>query len=387
MENIPDLTIAQKWRLVLGKSQDDSNAPSEQLLDGNSDLAAMDNALEQLYDNEERKGGLGNSSPRVNRWLGDIRKYFPTPVVQVMQQDALDRLGLKQMLLEPELLANIEADINLVATLITLNKAIPQKTKETARLVVRKVVDDLVRKLQNPVREAVMGALSKSVRNYRPRLTEVDWHRTIQKNLRHYQAEYKTIIPQQVIGFGRKGQALREVVLCIDQSGSMASSVVYSSVFGAVLASLPALRTQMIVFDTEVADLTKDLNDPVDLLFGTQLGGGTDIDKALAYVEKIIGNPSQTILVVVSDLYEGGNAKSMLQRFNQLQQSGVQCIVLLALDDKGAPSYDHRHAELLTAMGIPVFACTPEYFASLMAAAIQKRDLRQWLQQNNIAPK
>jgi len=387
MENIPDLTIAQKWRLVLGKSQDDSNAPSEQLLNGNSDLAAMDNALEQLYDNEERKGGLGNSSPRVNRWLGDIRKYFPTPVVQVMQQDALDRLGLKQMLLEPELLANIEADINLVATLITLNKAIPQKTKETARLVVRKVVDDLVRKLQNPVREAVMGALSKSVRNYRPRLTEVDWHRTIQKNLRHYQAEYKTIIPQQVIGFGRKGQALREVVLCIDQSGSMASSVVYSSVFGAVLASLPALRTQMIVFDTEVADLTKDLNDPVDLLFGTQLGGGTDIDKALAYVEKIIGNPSQTILVVVSDLYEGGNAKSMLQRFNQLQQSGVQCIVLLALDDKGAPSYDHRHAELLTAMGIPVFACTPEYFASLMAAAIQKRDLRQWLQQNNIAPK
>jgi hypothetical protein len=387
MENIPDLTIAQKWRLVLGKSQDDSNAPSEQLLGGNSDLAAMDNALEQLYDNEERKGGLGNSSPRVNRWLGDIRKYFPTPVVQVMQQDALDRLGLKQMLLEPELLSNIEADINLVATLISLNKAIPQKTKETARLVVRKVVEDLVRKLQNPVREAVMGALSKAVRNYRPRLTEVDWHRTIQKNLRHYQAEYKTIIPQQVIGFGRKGQALREVVLCIDQSGSMASSVVYSSVFGAVLASLPALRTQMIVFDTEVADLTKDLNDPVDLLFGTQLGGGTDIDKALAYVEKIIGNPSQTILVVVSDLYEGGNAKSMLKRFNLLQQSGVQCIVLLALDDKGAPSYDHRHAELLTAMGIPVFACTPEYFASLMAAAIQKRDLRQWLQQNNIAAK
>lgn len=381
-----ELTTAQKWRLILGKAEQ-QKGDTEDLLHGNADLQAMDDALEQLYDGEERKGGLGSSSPRINRWLGDIRKYFPTPVVQVMQQDALDRLGLKQMLLEPELLASIEADINLVATLITLNKAIPQKTKETARMVVKKVVDDLVKKLQNPVREAVMGALSKSVRNYRPRLSEIDWHSTIRRNLRHYQPDYQTIIPQQVIGFGRKGQALREVILCIDQSGSMASSVVYSSVFGAVLASLPALRTQMIVFDTEVADLTKDLKDPVDLLFGTQLGGGTDIDKALAYVEKIIGNPSQTILVVVSDLYEGGNAASMLRRFAALQQSGAQCIVLLALDDKGAPSYDRRHAEQLAALDIPVFACTPDHFASLMAAAIQKRDLRQWLEQKQILTK
>lgn len=381
-----ELTTAQKWRLILGKAEQ-QKGDTEDLLHGNADLQAMDDALEQLYDGEERKGGLGSSSPRINRWLGDIRKYFPTPVVQVMQQDALDRLGLKQMLLEPELLASIEADINLVATLITLNKAIPQKTKETARMVVKKVVDDLVKKLQNPVREAVMGALSKSVRNYRPRLSEIDWHSTIRRNLRHYQPDYKTIIPQQVIGFGRKGQALREVILCIDQSGSMASSVVYSSVFGAVLASLPALRTQMVVFDTEVADLTKDLKDPVDLLFGTQLGGGTDIDKALAYVEKIIGNPSQTILVVVSDLYEGGNAASMMRRFAALQQSGVQCIVLLALDDKGAPAYDRRHAEQLAALDIPVFACTPDHFASLMAAAIQKRDLRQWLEQKQILTK
>jgi Mg-chelatase subunit ChlD len=381
-----ELTTAQKWRLILGKAEQ-QKGDTEDLLHGYADLQAMDEALEQLYDGEERKGGLGSSSPRINRWLGDIRKYFPTPVVQVMQQDALDRLGLKQMLLEPELLASIEADINLVATLITLNKAIPQKTKETARMVVKKVVDDLVKKLQNPVREAVMGALSKSVRNYRPRLSEIDWHSTIRRNLRHYQPDYQTIIPQQVIGFGRKGQALREVILCIDQSGSMASSVVYSSVFGAVLASLPALRTQMLVFDTEVADLTKDLKDPVDLLFGTQLGGGTDIDKALAYVEKIIGNPSQTILVVVSDLYEGGNAASMLRRFAALQQSGVQCIVLLALDDKGAPSYDRRHAEQLATLDIPVFACTPDHFASLMAAAIQKRDLRQWLEQQQILSK
>jgi Mg-chelatase subunit ChlD len=382
-----ELTTAQKWRLILGKGEQQPKGDTEDLLKGNADLQAMDEALEQLYDGEERKGGLGSSSPRINRWLGDIRKYFPTPVVQVMQQDALERLGLKQMLLEPELLASIEADINLVATLITLNKAIPQKTKETARMVVKKVVDDLIKKLQNPVREAVMGALSKSVRNYRPRLSEIDWHSTIRRNLRHYQPDYQTIIPQQVVGFGRKGQALREVILCIDQSGSMASSVVYSSVFGAVLASLPALRTQMVVFDTEVADLTKDLKDPVDLLFGTQLGGGTDIDKALAYVEKIIGNPSQTILVVVSDLYEGGNAASMLRRFAALQQAGVQCIVLLALDDKGAPSYDRRHAEQLSALGMPVFACTPDHFASLMAAAIQKRDLRQWLEQKQILSK
>src|SRR5690606_8343236 len=172
-------------------------------------------------------------------------------------------------------------DVHLVATILTLKHAIPNQTKATARLVVQKVVTELIRRLQNPTRQAINGALNRAVRNRRPRHREIDWDRTIRANLRHYQADYKTIIPETLIGYGRKRSALRDVILCLDQSGSMATSVVYGSIFGAVLASLPALRTSLVVFDTAVVDLTANLQDPVDLLFGVQLGGGTDIQKAL----------------------------------------------------------------------------------------------------------
>jgi Mg-chelatase subunit ChlD len=378
LENLSQL---EKWRLVLGKSADtDDSVP----LGGTA--VGVDETLESLYD-AEPKGGLGSSSPKVNRWLGDIRKYFPTSVVQVMQKDAFERLDLERMLLEPEMLEAVEPDIHLVSTLLSLNKVIPEKTKQTARTVVRKVVEDLKKKLQNPMREAVYGALSRALRNRRPKFREIDWARTIRINLKHYQPEYKTIIPQNLIGFGRKGQALKEIILCVDQSGSMGSSVVYSSVFGAVLASLPAIRTKMVVFDTAVVDLTEDLKDPVDLLFGTQLGGGTDINKALAYVEGMVRVPSDTILVLITDLYEGGNANAMLKRVAQLQRSGVQIITLLALNDEGAPIYDKNLANKFAAMGIPAFACSPELFPDLMASAIKKEDIGAWLSRHSVAQK
>lgn len=371
----------EKWRLVLGKSAD-----AEDSVPLSGTALGIDETLESLYD-AEPKGGLGSSSPKVNRWLGDIRKYFPSSVVQVMQKDAFERLDLERMLLEPEMLEAVEPDVQLVSTLLSLNKVIPEKTKQTARTVVRKVVEELKKKLQNPMREAVYGALSRALRNRRPKFREIDWARTIRMNLKHYQPEYKTIIPQNLIGFGRKGQALKEIILCVDQSGSMGSSVVYSSVFGAVLASLPAIRTKMVVFDTAVVDLTEDLKDPVDLLFGTQLGGGTDINKALAYVEGLVRVPSDTILVLISDLYEGGNAKSMLKRVSQLQRSGVQIISLLALNDEGAPMYDKNIANKFAGMGIPAFACSPQLFPDLMASAIKREDIGAWLSRHSVAQK
>lgn len=215
----------------------------------------IDRALQALYDGK-RRGGLGASAPSIARWLGDIRTYFPTSVVRVLQQDALDRLGLQQMLLEPELLATVEADVHLVATLVSLGRVIPAKTKDTARQVVRKVVEDVERKLANPLRQAVTGSLHRATRNRRPRHAEIDWHRTIKANLKHYQREYRTVIPDTRIGYGRRTTALRDIILCVDQSGSMASSVVYSSIMAAVLASIRAVRTSLVVFDTAVVDLT-----------------------------------------------------------------------------------------------------------------------------------
>jgi Mg-chelatase subunit ChlD len=370
--------LLRRWRLVLGEPAQETGGV---VLSG-EDLG-MDRVLDALYDSE-RKGGLGGSSPNVARWLGDIRTYFSASIVRVLQQDALDRLGLRQMLLEPELLESVEADVHLVASLLSLSSVIPAKTKETARRVVRKVVDDLEARLRNPLLQAVRGSLHRSTRNRRPRPREIDWPRTIRANLSTYLPEKKTIIPERLIGFGHRRSALRDVILCVDQSGSMAASVVYSGIFGAVLATLRSLRTRMVVFDTAVVDLTDDLQDPVDLLFGTQLGGGTDIARALAYCQQIVERPGQTILVLITDLYEGGDAAAMIRRAAALVASGVQLICLLALSDQGAPAYHAGLAAALANLGVPSFACTPDLFPGLMAAAIQRQDVAMWAARNGV---
>ncbi|HEU5378459.1 MAG TPA: VWA domain-containing protein [Ktedonobacteraceae bacterium] len=377
----------RRWRLVLGKDAAEGMGGGE---GSGEDFGAllgddrgMDNVLEALY-NSERSAGLGSSSPNVARWLGDIRTYFPTPTVQLMQKDALERLNLTQMLMEPEMLETIEADVHLVANLLSLSRVIPEKTKDTARQVVRKVVEELERKLANSMLQAVRGSLNRAVRNYRPRPNEIDWDRTIRANLKNYLPEKRTIIAEKLVGHGHKRSSLRDIVLCVDQSGSMGSSVVYSGIFGAVLASIKAVSTRMVVFDTSVVELTEELQDPVDLLFGVRLGGGTDINRALGYCQQIISRPSSTILVLITDLYEGGNQQQMLRRAAELVASGVQVVCLLALNDSGAPIYDQRNAQFLASLGVPSFACTPELFPDLMAAAIQKQDLASWAARNDI---
>ena len=377
----------RRWRLMLGARDCDGTGCS---LSGTD--ASMDACLNALYDaelEEERKGksrqaGLGASAPNVARWLGDIRSYFPVSVVKVMQKDALERLNIQRMLFEPELLETVEADVHLVATLMSLTSAMPNKTKETARIVVRKVVEDLMKKLANQTRQAVMGSLNKAQKNKRPRHNEIDWNRTIRANLKHYQADFKTIIPEQRIGYGRKRSSLRDIVLCVDQSGSMATSVVYASVFAAVLASIPAVRTSLVVFDTAVVDLTDKLQDPVEVLFGTQLGGGTDIHRALTYCQSLIRRPSDTIFVLISDLYEGGNNNEMLKCMAQIALSGATTVALLALNDDGAPTYDHSNAAAFASLGVPSFACTPDLFPDLMATALARKDIQQWASANDI---
>lgn len=371
----------RKWRLILGGQPNDGTGAQLSEMD-----VQMDKTLEALYDND-RQGGLGPSSPNVSRWLGDIRTFFPASVVQVMQQDALKRLNLTQMLFEKEMLEKVEADVHLVATLMTLSRVIPDKTKDTARQVVKKVVNELMHKLTQPMQQAVTGSLNRSVRNRNPRHNEINWDLTIRNNLKHYQPEYKTIIPETRIGYGRKRSALKDVVLCLDQSGSMGTSVVYSGIFGAVMASIPAIKTKMVVFDTAVADLTDELTDPVELLFGVQLGGGTDINLALTYCQQIVTRPNDTVLVLITDLYEGGSNDGMRKRATELVAAGVQLVVLLALNDQGAPAYDHHNAQFLSNLGVPVFACSPDKFPDLMAAALSKQDINMWAAKEDLVLK
>ena len=366
----------KRWRLILGGNEADGTG-----ITLTQEEQRIDQSLEAVYDSD-RRGGLGSSAPKVSRWLGDIREFFPQTVVQVIQRDAIKRLNITSLLTEKEMLETVVPDVHLVATLMSLSRVIPEKNKDMARQGVRKVVDELLRKLSAPTQQAVTGALNRSARRRNPRYNEIDWKTTITKNLKNYQPEYKTIIPEMRIGYGRKRKAMKDIILCLDQSGSMGTSVIYSGIFGSVLASIPAVSTRMVVFDTTVVDLTDDLQDPVDLLFGVQLGGGTDIARALTYCQGVITRPQDTVLVLVTDLYEGGDAREMRKKFVSLVNSGVQLIVLPALNDDGAPSYDKNHAEFLANIGVPTFACTPDKFPDLMAVALSKQDLGMWISQN-----
>ncbi|MFD5105670.1 VWA domain-containing protein [Streptomyces cinereoruber] len=380
----------RRWRLVLGGGDADGTG---RVLTGTD--AAVDGALAALYDRHpddhghdyerdrtstgtgrSRTAGLGASVPSVVRWLGDIRAYFPAPVVQVMQRDAIDRLGLATLLLEPEMLAAVEPDVHLVGTLLSLRDAMPETTRETARAVVRKVADDLERRLAARTRATLTGALDRSARTSRPRHRDIDWDRTIRANLKNHLPEHRTVVPERLVGHARAARGVRkEVVLCVDQSGSMAASVVHAAVFAAVLASLRTIATRLVVFDTAVADLTDRLDDPVDVLFGTRLGGGTDIDRALAHCQAGITRPADTVVVLISDLYEGGARDGLTKRVAAMKASGTQVVVLLALSDEGTPAYDRDRAAALAALGVPAFACTPDLFPEIMAAALEKRPL------------
>ncbi len=372
----------RRWRLVLGGGSADGTACG---LGGRDER--LDAALTAVYGDAEggeveRKDrlnvGRGKSAPRVARWLAEVRELFPQSTVRVMQQDAIERLNLKQLLLEPELMDAVEPDVNLAVTLLSLKDVMPDAAKERARAVVRRVTDDLMRRLEEPLRAAVTGTLNRAARTNRPRPRDIDWGRTIRANLGTYQPDRRTIVPERLVGFARARRQMRSVTLCVDQSGSMADSVVYAGVFGAVLASLPAIRTNVVVYDTAVVDLTDQLQDPVDVLFGVQLGGGNDTPLALRYCKGLLTQPEESIFVLISDLYEGSGSAEMLRRLQEFRDQGVQVVVLLALDRNGKPSFDQRNAHALAGLGIPVFACTPEHFPDLMGAALGRQDVGAW---------
>ncbi len=381
---VSDAERLRRWRLVLGG--DDADGTGIAL---GADDARMDAALGAVYDvrntssttrlgGRRGRGGLGRSAPSVARWLGDIRRYFSTPVVRVLQRDAIERLELRQLLLEPELLSTVEADLEVVAMLVELNQLLPDATRDTARQVVARVLDELRLRFEDRTRSAVAGALARGDRTRRPQPSDIDWRRTIHANLRHWLPEQRTVVPERLVGHGRRAPSLaRDVIVAVDQSASMADSVVYAALFGAVLARIPSLRTQLVAFDTAVADLSELLDDPVDVLFGVQLGGGTDIAAALSYCRSLVTRPAETVLVLISDLFEGGDEGALMTHVATLVGQGVTVVVLLSLSDDGTPAFDHVNAIELEARGAVVFGCTPDQFPDMLSAALEGVDPRQ----------
>lgn len=379
------ISAEERWQLMLGADKE---------LGGlRGSLQAMDRALGALYntgddaeDGGGRRGGLGASAPSVTRWLGDIRNYFPSRVVRVMQTDAIERLGVRSLLTEPEVLETLEPDVHLVATLAQLSSVIPERSRATARAVVAKVARQVEERIADRLQQSVLGALNRASRTSRPRPGDIDWNRTIAANLKNYLPEHRTVVPERLIGYGRRHLGVqREFAICLDQSGSMATSVVYASIMAGVMASLRTLRTSLVVYSTDIADLTEALADPVDVIFGAQLGGGTDTSPALEYCRRTITRPSAAVLLLISDLYDS-DPKRMLEHIARIQADGIQVVVLLTLSDDGLPFYNHDVAASLGDMGVPAFGCTPDAFPDLIAAAIQGEDLGRWAEQRAAAP-
>ena len=371
-----------RWRLILGAQAQERlermgacGLTEEQLL--------MDQALGAIYGGDAGADALGGhgagsgpSSPRISKWLGDVRALFDREIVTVIQSDAIERRGLRQLLFEPELLQNLEPDIGLASTLMTLRDQIPKRSKESVRAFIKKIVEEINRMLENDIRRAVTAALNRRAHSPLPSAAALDYKLTIERNLKNYNPDLKTILPERFFFFDRSNRTNNwTVILDIDQSGSMGESVIFSSIMACILASMNAIKTRIVAFDTSITDLTEKSDDPVDLLYGIQLGGGTDINRSVAYCQQFIEQPAKTLFFLISDLDEGGNQAGLLRRLEDMKASGVTVISLLAVSDSGSPYYSAHMAQRVSALGIPCFACTPQLLPQLLEAALKGHDL------------
>lgn len=378
-----NLQMLKRWRLILGEE-------SQKTLDGfggaslSEEELLMDSALSQIYgasgnggDGTGKSGGRGRSSPHLTKWLGDLRTLFSPMEIKVIQKDAIERKGLKQLLLEPEMLNDLVPDVSTASLLIMLKDQIPEKSKDNARQYIAKIVEDINRRLADDLRRSVTSALNRREHSPIPSAAALDYKLTIRRNLKNYDPERKVLLPERFYFYERASKtASRTVILDIDQSGSMGESAIYSSVMGCILASIRAVKTHIVAFDTTVHDLTDLCADPVELLYGIQLGGGTDINNSVAYCEELITEPEKTTMFIVTDLYEGGNRAQLIHRLSDLKSSGVNVVILLAISDSGKPCFDSGLAEKAAELQIPCFACPPEKLPDLLDAALKRRDLR-----------
>lgn len=394
MESVTKKDIKQsmtRWRLILGQdSEDRFEKMGGGGLSGEMDM--MDQALAAIY-NLNSPGsfgtggagaGRGPSNPQITRWLGDVRSLFDPELVKIIQGDAMTRCGLKQLIFEPELLENLEPDVNLASTILMLKDQIPKRSKESVREFIKKIVEEINRLLEQDIRRAVTAAVNKRKHSPIPSAAALDYKMTIQRNLKHYNQELKTIVPEHFYFFDRTSTTAANkwnVILDIDQSGSMGESVIYSSIISCILASMSSISTRIVAFDTNIVDLTEKSDDPVDLLFGFQLGGGTNIDQSVAYCEKFIENPKKTLFFLITDLEEGGNRAALLRRLGELKEAGVTLVCLLALAEGGRPYYDTQIAQKVAALKIPCFACSPQMLPQLLERALKGQDLDQFVKE------
>lgn len=386
-EDKENVSKVKRWRLILGetveKDFEEMSGPMDISL--SKEELLMDQALAAIYNEGSesylgaRGAGRGKSSPHISRWLGDVRNLFDKDLVRIIQADAMERCGLKQLMFEPEVLENLEPNINLASTILLLKDQVPKQSKEGVRNFIKKIVEEINRLLESDLKRAVNASLNKRQHSPIPSASALDFNTTIKRGIKNYNTSLKRIVPEHYYFFDRQAKTAASkytIILDIDQSGSMGESVIYSSIMSCILASMAAINTRVVAFDTNIVDLSDKTEDPVDLLFGFQLGGGTDINKSINYCKKYVENPKKTIFFLISDLMEGGNRAGMLRNLQELKESGVTVVCLLAIADGGKPYYDAQMATKIAAMDIACFACTPEKLPLLLEKTLKGQELK-----------
>lgn len=358
--------ILNRWRLVLGKY-----ASGQISFQGGSEgrLEEMEDVLDYLYSREygdeqeirkERRGGSGGSQLTVPRWLTKIKTLFPKKTVEIMERHALEKYNMTELLTDPEVLRKLEPNKELLKTIMQLKHLMKGEVLQLARAVVRKVADELTKKLEQDVRRAFSGKINRSLSSPVKSMRNLDMKKTIRMNLKNYDTNTDQLVLKRVYFSARmKRYNQWRIIICVDESGSMLDSVIHSAVMAGIFARLPMLDTRLVIFDTNVVDLSGYVSDPVETLMSVQLGGGTNIAGALAYCEGLIAMPHRTMVVLVSDLYEGGGYNNMYRISRNIIESGAKLIVLSALDHDAVPDYDKVAAATLAGMGASVGALTP----------------------------
>ena len=359
----------RKWQLILGKQEKESDQDE---LEGED--ITIDKAVGALYQ-PDLYGELQGAQPNVQKWLSDINTYFPSDQVVVMQKDALEKLNLLQLLKEKELIDSLVPDINLAANIVSMKHLIPDDAKSAARLIIEKIAQKFSEDIGFKLIEKTRGAINRSVITRRPKPNQINWFRTIRQNLKYYEPEVESIILKQLIGNKPQGKHFDRIYLVVDQSYSMTGSLIYAGLTAGILSRLPALNIHLILFSNEIADVSDQLDDPVELLFGLQLGGGTDIHKALAYVNKIMDKPEKSIVILISDLFEGGSETGVLAEFAEMTANGVKSICIPSLSDENQPAYDKKLAQRIRNVGVPVFNCSPNQLPELFNELIRNGQL------------
>ena len=373
-----DTEVLNRWRLILGKNAGGQLSFEDgAALENGISCFDLEEALDFLYSREaggdvRREGGTGASCLTAATWITKIRKLFPKETVEILERHALERYQLKELLADKEILERLEPNQELLKTILQLKHFMKVEVLETARRIVRKVAEEIAERLTKDIRRSLLGSLDRNRPSPVKSIRNLDVKKTIRRNLQHYDIEQRRLQLEQVY-FSSRTQKYSQwrVVIAVDESGSMLDSVIHSAVMAGIFAKLPMLDTRLVIFDTQVVDLSAQLDDPVETLMSIQLGGGTFIAGALRYCETLIEDPYRTMVVLVSDLCEGGGLAGLLSVSRGIIESGARLICLTSLDMEANPVYDRRTAEALAELGAFVGAMTPEALGDFMGKVMR----------------